>query len=99
LFSASRKADGATVSQRAGLGSPKGEDCRASARSAIRLTSGAAHVDSHARDLAARGEWAQAIPDPLGGVSNPICDLTRVSPFSDLARREFHGEDAAEFAA
>jgi hypothetical protein len=30
---------------------------------------------SHAHDLAARGEWAQAIPDPLGGVSNPTCDL------------------------
>ena len=39
------------------------------------LAPGAAHVDSHARDLAARGEWAQAIPDPLGGVSNPICYL------------------------
>jgi hypothetical protein len=39
------------------------------------VTSGAAHVDSHAHDLAARGEWAQAMPDPLGGVSNPTCDL------------------------
>jgi hypothetical protein len=39
------------------------------------VTSGAAHVDSHAHDLAARGERAQALPDPLGGVSNPICDL------------------------
>jgi hypothetical protein len=39
------------------------------------VTSGAAHVDSHAQDLAARGEWAQALPDPLGGVSNPTCDL------------------------
>src|SRR5208283_3327881 len=39
------------------------------------VTSGAAHVDSHAHDFGAAGEWAQAIPDPLGGVSNPICDL------------------------
>jgi len=39
------------------------------------IAPGAAHVDSHAHDLAARGEWAQAIPDPLGGVSNPTCDL------------------------
>jgi hypothetical protein len=39
------------------------------------VTSGTAHVDSNAHDLAAAGAWAEAIPDPLGGVSNPICDL------------------------
>ena len=39
------------------------------------LASGATHVDSHAHDLAAGGAWAQSIPDPLGDVSNPICDL------------------------
>jgi hypothetical protein len=38
------------------------------------VTSGAVHVDSYAHDLAARGEWAQAMPDPLGGVSNPTCN-------------------------
>jgi hypothetical protein len=41
------------------------------------VTSGAAHVDSHAYDLAAGGAWAEAMPDPLGGVSNPICNLRK----------------------
>jgi hypothetical protein len=30
-----------------------------------------------ARDLTAGGTWAQAMPDPLGGVSKTICNLRK----------------------
>lgn len=39
------------------------------------VPSGAAHIDNDAHDLTAGGKWAQPMPDPLGGVSNPTCDL------------------------
>ena len=41
------------------------------------VPSGAAHIDNHARDLTAGGTWAQAMPDPLGGVSKTICNLRK----------------------
>jgi hypothetical protein len=42
------------------------------------VASGTAHVDSHAHNFAAGGAWAQAMPDPLGGVHS----LRQLAPYA-----------------